>query len=218
VSTQVFPSTLKGFDIKILRTPVYATMIQAAASGKELRASLQSYPRYRFTLQLNFARQAGYSTNTPFDEAGTITRFFMAHMACWDSFLLTDPYGSTVTAQPFGVGNASTVAFQLQRCEPGNWSGPASNYWPATGSGFEPIFEMNGAPSIYVNGVLKTVGTDYTISNGLVTFTVAPGNGLVLTWTGSYYRRCRFDVDELEMERLCGGAWAGNAIKLFSTK
>ena len=218
MSSQVFPSTLKGFDIKWVRTPVFATMIQAAASGKELRGTFQSFPRYRFTTQLNFARQAGYSSNTPSDEAGTLTRFFMAHLGEWDSFLLVDNYGSSVTAMPFGTGDGVKVAFQLQKYDPGTWGGPATNFWPASGSGFEPIFELNGAPSIYINGVLKTAGTDYTITNGLVTFTVAPGNPLPLTWTGSFYRRCRFDMDELEMERIVAGAWDGKTIKLITTK
>lgn len=217
MSNLVFP-TLKGFDITVNRMPVYATLVQVAASGKELRASFQTFPRYKWELTLNFVRQVGFSAATPTDEAGTLQRFFMAHLGQWDSFLFSDPYDSSETATPFGVGNGVTTAFQIQRCEPGTWAGPAANYWPAAGSGFEPIYELNGAPSIYVNGVLKTAGTDYSITNGLVTFTVAPANGLTLTWTGSYYRRVRFADDTLEMERFGSQVWDGKTVKLISVK
>lgn len=60
-------------------------------------------------------------------------------------------------------------------------------YWPTLGDGFDPVYALSGSPSIYVAGVLKTVGTDYTLSTtGLVTFTVAPASGAALTWSGSF--------------------------------
>ena len=42
---------------------------------------------------------------------------------------------------------------------------------------------------VAVNGVLQTVSTDYTLDpdTGLVTFVVAPGNGLTVTWGGEFY-------------------------------
>ena len=217
MSSLVFPS-LPGLDIKVNRTPIFATEIQVAASGKEQRAAFQSFPRYKWALTLNFARNNGQYGAT-YDEPGTLLRFFFGLLGSWDSFLFADPYESAVVAQPFGTGNASATAFQLQRCDPGNWSGPASNYYPATGSGFEPIFDLQAPPQIYINGVLKTVTTDYTISaTGLVTFTAAPGAGTTLTWTGSYYRRVRFDGDSLELERMFGGLYDGKVLKLVSVK
>ena len=57
MSSLVFPS-MAGLDIAIKRMPVYATKIQTASSGKELRASFQSTPRFRYSLPLNFLRQA----------------------------------------------------------------------------------------------------------------------------------------------------------------
>ena len=121
MSNQIFPS-LKGFDIKVSRKPVYSTLIQPAASGKELRGSFQSYPRYAYALQLNFVRQAGFSAKTIYDEAGTLQRFFAAHLGSWDSFLFVDPYDNADTAMGFGVGDGVTTAFQMQRVEPGQYT------------------------------------------------------------------------------------------------
>lgn len=87
MSTLVFP-TLPGMDIAIKRTPVYATKIQTASSGKELRASFQSTPRYRYALPLNFLRQAVLNASN--DEAAQLLAFFGAHKGRWDSFWLPD--------------------------------------------------------------------------------------------------------------------------------
>lgn len=90
MSNEVFPTTLKGLDIKITRTPVFKTAVQESVSGKELRASWWSTPRYKYTLDFNFLRQGLNS-----DEAETLRGFFARHLGSWDSFLLNDPYDST---------------------------------------------------------------------------------------------------------------------------
>lgn len=45
-----------------------------------------------------------------------------------------------------------------------------------------------GTPSIYIGGVLKTVGVDYTIvlPTGVVTFLVTPPVNAVIQWTGQW--------------------------------
>jgi len=120
MSSLIFPN-LAGLDISVKRAPVFATKIQTASSGKELRASFQAFPRYRYELRMNFLRQGGYY-NTLADEAGTLNAFFMKHRGSWDSFLFQDPYDPSDTAMGFGVGTGAQTVFQLQRREPGNYS------------------------------------------------------------------------------------------------
>ena len=68
--------------------------------------------------------------------------------------------------------------------------------------------------------------TDYTLgSSGAVTMAVAPVSGVALTWSGTFYRRVRFDMDELEVERFLdatvsggGRTWEARTIKLISVK
>lgn len=86
MSDQVFPLSLPGLDIKVTRTPVFRTAVQEAHSGKELRASFWSGPRYRYTVTYNFLRQAKNG-----DEAKTLLDFFEFHKGRHESFLLDDP-------------------------------------------------------------------------------------------------------------------------------
>ena len=97
MSSQIFPA-LPGIAIGVKRTPIFSTLVQASPSGKETRASFQSYPRYRFEIPLNFARKAGFSAQTIYDEAGTLASFFAQHRGQWDSFLYPEPYDSADTA------------------------------------------------------------------------------------------------------------------------
>ena len=121
MSNQIFPA-LPGFDIAVKRTPLFSTQIQAAPSGKELRASWWSFPRWQYDLTLNFVRQAGFSAQTLYDEAATLVSFHAQHRGSWDSFLFSDPYDSSDTAMGFGVGDGTTTVYQLQRREPGVYS------------------------------------------------------------------------------------------------
>ena len=63
------------------RSEVYATKIQTASSGRELRASFQSTPIYHYELRLNFLRQAAY--NTIVDEVATLKTFFDTMLGAW---------------------------------------------------------------------------------------------------------------------------------------
>ena len=121
----------------------------------------------------------------------TLTGFVGAMRGSYDTFLWLDPEFNTVQQQQFGTGNGSTTAFQLQA----QYSTDGLTLGP---NGFPDIVQNTfGAPQIFVNGVLKTVTTDYTISStGVVTFTTAPAAAAVLTWTGSFYHRARFTSDD----------------------
>ena len=91
--------------------------------------------------------------------------------------------------------------------------------WPATADAFEPVYNVNGTPLRYTNGVIKTPGTDYTLSNGLVTFlTGAPVNGSYVTWTGNYYWRARFDLDSIDFEQFMYQLWKAHTVSFVSVK
>jgi hypothetical protein len=89
VSLLVFPSTLAGVAAEVSRTPVYDTKVQTSVSGKELRASYQSTPRYRYELKFNFIRKVRPGGGS--DLTDLIT-FFETHRGRWDDFLYVDPY------------------------------------------------------------------------------------------------------------------------------
>lgn len=43
--------------------------------------------------------------------------------------------------------------------------------------------------------------TDFSITKGLATLAVAPVSGALLSWTGNYFWRCRFDTDVVDVTR-----------------
>ena len=199
--TAVFP-TLPGLAINVKRSaPIWSTAVQSATSGKEQRAAWWSSPKYTWDLTLNFLRQTGFSLQTSFDEAATLSAFFTSVQGQFGTFWFPDPYNSSVTAQAIGTGTGA--------------AGQTSQLVDVNGVSVAP----NGAPSLYVNGVLQTLTTNYTVSaTGLVTWVTAPGNGLPITWTGSFYYTCRFLLDQLDLERIVALAWKGGSLKLTTVK
>ncbi len=189
MSSSVFP-TLSGSVLDIDREAAYATTVQREAGGRELRVNTQAAAIYKWRIGYDFLRQDAGG-----DEAQTLLAFFKAHRGAWDSFLFTDPYNASVTAQGFGTGDGTTTVFYL------------------TDEMTERVSAVNGTASIYKAGVLQTITTHYTIdtSTAKVTFVTAPTAGQALTWTGAFYRRVRFADDQLPLGRRAGRVWKGEA-------
>lgn len=198
MSNAVFPS-LPGIGWDVVRSPIWSTIVQGTASGMETRASFYQTPLYRYDLKYEVLRAASAYT-----ELQQLVGFFNARQGRFDTFLFTDPADNTVAAESFGTGDGTTTQFQLKR---------------AFGGFTESVKDLNGAPQIFDNGVLKTVTTHYTISaTGLVTFVTAPIAGHALTWTGSYYRRVRFDQDAADCSNFLYQLWSLGKLTLMSVK
>lgn len=197
MSQAIFPS-LPGLKWGTTKTPEWKTIIQESVSGKELAASLMTYPRWLYTLSYEFLRSGAEL------ELQTLVGFFNARRGKFDDFLYLDPDDNSVTVQSFGAGDGVAVSFGLTR---------------PYGGFVEPVQNLNGAPSIYINGVLKTVTTDYTISSiGVVTFAIAPASGAVLTWTGNYYWRVRFTQDTNEITNFMQGLYEAKKLSFRTVK
>lgn len=86
-----------------------------------------------------------------------------------------------------GVGVAATTAYQMFK----NYASGANSY---QGKILKPVASTI---KVYVNSVLKTLTTDYTINaaTGVVTLTSQPTVGHTLTWTGEFDTPCRFGGD-----------------------
>lgn len=178
----VFP-TFQGITWNITKTPNFNTTTHRSASGYEVRNALMQFPLWKFSLAFELLADSSSLTS----DLKKLVGFFNQCQGSFAAFLYIDPADNTVTAQNFGTGNGATVSFQLQR----------------TYGGFtEPVQNLNAAPSIYVNGVLQTLTTNYSISStGLVTFVTAPPAAAALTWTGTYYYRVRFVNDTAEFNQ-----------------
>ncbi|MCK9622197.1 MAG: DUF2460 domain-containing protein [Methylobacter sp.] len=175
MSDAVFP-TLPGLTWDISRNPRFHTIRHDPVDGKQARAAFMAYPLWDFELAYELIR------DTAGGELQSLLGFYLSRQGGFDSWLYDCPEDNAVTAQNFGTGDGATLAFQLKR----------------TWGGFdEPINNPKASPSIYIDGVLKTVTTDYTISStGLVTFVTAPVASKAITWTGGFYYRCVFEEDK----------------------
>ena len=201
MSSNIFP-VLPGLDWNVVAAPEFTTQVRRAVSGRELRGSYMAYPLWNFSMKYEFLRGGGLGV-----ELNKLAGLFLVSRGQWDNFLYTAPHDNAVTVEQFGVGNGSTSAFQLTR---------------AFGYGglkfVEPVMNLNSAPLIYVNGVLKTVTTDYTInSTGVVTFVTPPAGALALTWTGSYYYRCRFMMDTAQFSQFMQNLWELQKLELIGS-
>ncbi len=187
MSNALFP-TLSGLTLDVTKTPEFNTLIQRAVDGTELRGTYMATPIYNIKLQYDVLRD-----DTTNNELKTLMGFFLARQGSYDSFLFADPDDSVAANMSIGTGNASATQFQIVRTM-GNFSETAQN--------------IANAPTIYANGSLTT---SYTLaSNGLVTFNSPPASGATLTWSGTYYMRCRFAEDSTEFQKFMRQLWEGS--------
>jgi len=76
---------------------------------------------------------------------------------------------------------------------PSVWMAQTAGHSSSTVYAYGAQLERNATAS----GYIKTT-TSYSIPNGVVTFRIAPPAGAQLTWTGSFWFRCRFDEEQLQ--------------------
>jgi len=187
MSNAIFPSNLPGITWDNSKSPIFSTIVRTATSGKELRAAFYSYPLWDFHLSYDVLRD---SIVGGINELKTIVGFFLARQGKFDSFLFTDPSDNAVVDQQIGIGNASNTLFQLIR-----------DY----GGFVEPVMNVNTIAGVKLNGVVTTL---YSIdSKGRITMNTAPGAGVVVTWSGSYYYRCRFKEDTVDLKQFLYQFW-----------
>lgn len=211
MSTAIFP-TLPGLGWPVQRQPLFSTRLVESISGKETAIAEWSYPRYSWTLVYNILRE-GLVNGSTYLELSSLWGFFEARKGRWDSFLFKDQNDNAVTTQNIGVGDGTTVAFQLIR----SYGGAAA-----------PVFAPNlGATlNVYLNGTLQS-NTTYTVTPwatantagpGCIVFNSAPSNGAVITADFQFYWPCRFMNDDCKFEQFMDGRWRSASVAFRSIK
>lgn len=198
MSTAVYP-TLATLGFSVFKTPQFSTIVQRAASGKEIRAALWSYPIWEIKLTYEALRD-----DVANNEFKTLLGFFLARQGSFDSFYFNDPDDNSVTAQQFGTGDGVTTQFQLIR---------------TYASFAEPVYAVNAITNVKKAGVTQNNPADYTINaTGLITFTSAPAAAAALTWTGTYFYRVRFKDDLQALEKFMQQLWTAKTVAMVSVK
>ena len=204
--TAIFPS-LPGLGWSVVKSPRFATRIQRAVNGRELRALDQPNPIWSWTLTYPLLRdrsdaRALSGAGIGYDELRTLAGFFLQQRGALQPFLFDDPTDNAVMGQPLGVGDSSRTDFQLLR----------------TMGGFaEPVTAPNTVSAIYFDGILQPAA-DYIVdaATGLVTFAAPPPAGQIVTADFTYYFRVRFSDDTAEFENFMIQLWQARQIKVQS--
>lgn len=191
----VFP-TPPGLAWSVKRGVEWSTPKADAISGKNIRYANWTFPKRHFEAKINVLR-----TNPAFNEWQTFEGFFNSLQGAFGLFAYDDPNDDTIATQPFGAGDGATTAFQLVRTL-GGWT--------------EPVFIINGTPSIFVGGVL-TVPASIS-PYGVVNFSGPPAPAAALTWTGRYYFPCQFDDDIMGFENFMFQLMRLGSIKFSTVK
>ncbi len=204
--TAIFPS-LPGLGWSVTKAPRFATRIQRAVTGRELRVVDQAAPIWTWTLTYSLLRdkwdaRGPAALGAGYDELRTLAGFFLQQQGAFQPFLFDDPTDDAVTAQSLGTGDASTTSFQLVR---------------SMGGFSEAITAPNTVSAIYFNGVRQAAaGFAIAADTGLVTFSAPPPAGILVTADFTYYFRVRFAEDTAEFENFMFQLWQLKQIKLQS--
>jgi uncharacterized protein (TIGR02217 family) len=204
--TAIFPS-LPGLGWSVTKAPRFATRIQRAVSGREVRLLDQPTPIWSWTLTYTLLRdrwdvRGGAGPGAGHDELRTLMGFFLQRQGAFQPFLFDDPTDDQVTGQLIGTGDGGTSVFQLVR----------------TMNGFsEPIAAPNAVSAVYFNGIVQSPA-NYTIdaATGLVSFTAPPPAAQAVTADFTYWFRVQFADDSTEFENFLYQLWSLKQIKLQS--
>lgn len=197
MSNAVYPS-LPGLDWPVGRAVLAPPVdIRTTPAQREYRTRSALLPRYQYRLGYEFMRSGRLGA-----EMATLVGFYSAHGGPFDSWLFSDPDDNTATNAPIGVGDGVTRVFQALR---------------AFGGFSEGVDAFNGTPVVRANG---TATTAFTVSagSGRITFNTAPAAGVVLTWTGGFYRRCRFTGERMAPEKFLADLWRISGVEFISVK
>lgn len=194
-----FPSLI-GQAFLAEKTPIWSTAVAEAASGRERRRQLWSYPRWRFKANFEVLRDVSGGR-----DLAALYTFFNAHAGRHAEWGFLDPTDNQVSGQAFGIGDGTTRSFQLLRTITGS-----------SLSFIEPVRAVFGPPAVTVNGAATLAWT--IDDDGVVTFTNAPPAGHVLAWSGQFMFHCRFDQDDLSPAQMMAQLWSLSGLTFITVK
>lgn len=202
----VFPS-LAGLTLPVKRAPIWGTISQVSIGGVVVTQQPQTYPRYRWTLDHAFLRQA-----SAFGELQSLMGFYNRCGGAAQTFLYDDPQDiavSSTSPQTIGIGDGVTNLFQLTR---------------SRGNFIEPVFSPTVISSLTVAGVPPGAGYSQTATGGISINSGAPAVGSSVAWWGTYRWVCRFDEDSYDFNQFTakadgqGPLWEQRGLSFTSVK
>ena len=200
MTNQFFPDLNLAYDY--VKKPYYETKIAVSVNGRELRASLQSQPKYELTLALPVMSQRNSDI-----ELDTLENFFHRMKGSFQSFLLKvmddNVYNYTI------IGDDTKSVYNIIKGDL-----ILSNVKAITGGSVSP-FMWNTADSTLMWNTLNSTKMwydelSYTISEkGIITFNRNLKLGETVIIPVEYYYRCRFSEDSQQLTLFTHKLWKG---------
>ena len=181
--------------------PEFLTTVLDLSGGGEKRNQEWEFPR--ITWDLSYGVQ----------EVGDLLRIKSHFMVCagrakgfrfkdWSDFVIGDI--NTGDAQDIGVGLSGNTLFQIFK---------SYDVTEVDGSTIQTALKkitriVNGTLKVYLDGVLQTETTDYTVDydTGLITFIVGPTDDAVVSVYCEFDLPVRFDTDVMKLNMIWAGA------------
>jgi hypothetical protein len=101
MSQRTFPTSIKGLTYTVVKRPAYATILQSAGSGQEVRIPQRANPIWEWTFIWDYIYNNWPGPNNtmayaPWTDLQTFIGFFMARLGQASSYLYTDPDDNAV--------------------------------------------------------------------------------------------------------------------------
>lgn len=190
-----YPFVTERLDVNVeqgaVGGPTFLTTVMTLASGFEKRNAEWSRQRMEWDL--------AYGIQTPDDLADVEALFYIClgqfsgfRFKDWTDYLIGN--GPDVTqAQSIGTGNGTNLLFQIYKL----YTISSFSYQRKI---TRVVLNDPSTTFVWVGGVLKVEGTDYTVNydTGLITFVVAPGNAVNVALSVQFDVPVRFATDKLK--------------------
>ena len=147
----------------------------------------------------------GLKSKTDMD---VLQAFFHARFGKAYGFRFKDWSDYQGVGQTLGTGNGSLTAFQLMK----NYTSGAYGY------SREIKKPVSGTVKIYLNSVLQSAGVSVDYTTGVVTFSVAPGAGVLVSADFEFDVPARFDTDTLTIRAEGPGFFVWDAIPIVEIR
>jgi uncharacterized protein (TIGR02217 family) len=186
VDTVVFN---EAFDVGLTIRPRSQTTIHQLSGGYESRNQDWPILLWEYECQLR---------NRSITVIRSLLSHFLGRRGPANTFPLLDPLDNELTDENIGTGDGVTAAFQIKKT------------YSDTDRPYQRILTIVSNLVVKVNGVTKTLTTDYTVSNGLITFGGGdiPSAAQAVTVTCDYLIQVRYKDDTFPVV-ISSGLWDG---------
>ena len=179
--------------------PQFNTSIVTTQGGFEQRNVNWQKSRGRWDISTGIKNKA---------DMDAVIAFFRARFGKAYGFRFKDWTDYQAVGQIIGTGNAVLTAFQLNKI----YSSGGNSY------SREIKKPVSGTVKIYLNSVLQVSGYSVDLTTGIVTFSSAPGSGVVVSADFDFDVPARFDTDQLAVRTDGPGLYVWDAIPIVEIR